>query len=745
MTINLTPPNFAIAVGDLDITEMVEQFSFRQSAISIENPIVWEGSIAIRKTRFWTGESLDDWANPTRWARGKHPVTITIAGSLFATLRIQSYTYDEDLDSAEISVTQLLSLLDYKTPPEDYKSISKSNYGITPLAIVASLLSAAGVPSISLGTSLNISRIPAPDRTNKSYIKLAQKVLGERGYWLYHDADETVKIKLLSFVAARSLERYRAQLVEYKRLSQRNSLPNIYRVVGGGEKYQGQCGLASTINRTELIYGDSKTQTGYYYNDVFVPVRTTYGRKVVEKIVTELIQETANLISIKTTSFKDLSLVDDKGKEYKFHSVMFSETIDSSYFDNQGRLTKQTKVTDARAYGRFPETKYDLYPHALAFITNLDEVITLYSHNPNADSSGFSRRNYDTNVLRFKSETINQRFLDVSSNASGEKTYQFFVASKEKTVETWVENCFNDDDPTYGYRRKVFSRDPVYNYAKIIPSVIRTTELFLTNELSDQKESATPPSWSTRSALFPRVNAKLNATVKRNYPGADDDLIDQREFEYSAESINSVTEAYYLADIFADLSVGRSFGHEIVLSLRETPISPDPLQVAWIHNREFLLDSPSVVFDGKEAEIAWEGVTIQVLDPPVPSPPSLAVPVPPPAVPVGFVRGETISRYSFGGVLVFSDDTFNATEPPDFTLISVDGNGDAITSGGFVQASLNQNQFSQILVDNVGSIVVSADGFVVTTADDIYDPTIWDSIATIDGEVVTTNGEVVFF
>ena len=73
----------------------------------------------------------------------------------------------------------------------------------------------------------------------------------------------------------------------------------------------------------------------------------------------------------------------------------------------------------------------------------------------------------------------------------------------------------------------------------------------------------------------------------------------------------------------------------------------------------------------------------------------------------------------------------------------MDANGDVVTVGGFVQASENQNQFSQILVAADGTIVVSAAGNVVTTASDVYDPIVWDAIATIDGEVVTIDGEVV--
>jgi hypothetical protein len=742
--INRTPPNFALSVGDLDITELVTQFSLRQAQVDVRSPIVWEGSISIARTKLWDGESLDDFVNPSRWARGKHPLTLTINGTLLATLRIASYAFNEDTESAEIQVTQLLKLLDYRTPPEDYRFISTSNRNVSVGFAVRQLLTLGGISNPDLSGYDGNHPLPAPDRTSRGYIELAQEILGERGYWLYHAPNETVKVTKIDFNKIKSFERSRRQLVEFNRLTQNDIVPNIYRVVGGGEKYQTECSLADAINEVEEIYGDRTAKSGYWYRGVYYPLLTITTREVVERIVTEVLKDTPSLIQTKKTGYKNLSLVSESGKEYRFRLRKIYEIIDTRYFDSQGRLVKQIQRKDGIAYGNYPDTVYDLYPLALKWIERLEETITEYSSDPSSTQlySGYrSFRSYDRNVLRLKTETVNKAFLYTYRLTVGTgvtSIYQIFTAPKERTIETWTEKCPGNEESAFLYRRKVYGRDSAYNYASGTPSLIRTTDLSLISELSLEEDNATPPGWITRPALFPRINAKLNAEVRRSYPGSDDDLIDKREFEYSARSIITNAEARKLAGIFAELNVGRAFGYEVVQSLRESVefiADPTPLQIAWFHNRVMLLDSVSLVYsaDAKAGELTWEGITLKTLSPAVGQ-----------GTPSVFAIGTNTTPFQLQTNIrtSFNVSAFNASDAPDVDLISVDLNGNVVTLNGYVQASASQNQFAHILVSSAGSVLVSSNGNVLTSSKDPYQPEVWDAIATMDGEVLTLDGKV---
>jgi hypothetical protein len=260
----------------------------------------------------------------------------------------------------------------------------------------------------------------------------------------------------------------------------------------------------------------------------------------------------------------------------------------------------------------------------------------------------------------------------------------------------------------------------------------------LISELSSEEDNATPPSWITRPPLFPRINAKLKSEVRRSYPGSDDDLIDKREFEYSARSIITNAEARKLAGIFAELNIGRAFGYEVVQSLRESVefiADPTPLQIAWFHNRVMLLDSVSLVYsaDAKAAELTWEGITLKTLSPAVGQ-----------GTPSVYAIGASTTPFQLQTNIQtgFSVSVFNASDAPDVDLISVDLNGNVVTSNGYVQASASQNQFAHILVSSAGSVLVSSNGNVLTSSKDPYQPEVWDAIATMDGEVLTLDGKV---
>lgn len=761
--INLTPPEFTVTVGGLDITSLVQQFSLRQGAIDIRRPIIWEGTMAIAKTKTWTGESLDDFENPSRWARGKHPVVLTIAGSRFATLRIASYAYNEDTDSAQIELSQLLGLLDYKTPPEDYRFIETECRNVTVEETATKLLTAAGLTNYQL-TNVPNAEIPAPDRTNRSYIELAQEILGERRCWLYHDEDEVIRLVRLDFAKTKSFERNRGQLVEFNRQPNRGDIvPNVYRVTGGGEKLQDECSFAASINQTEEIYGTLPGQVTADFNPIrgLTNIRTGPSQRIVqERIVTELSKNEPGVIETKKTGYKFL-LVPTENQDgtlnlQKKVRRLFKiyEIFETRYYDEEGRLIKEiyrkngTPVGNLGYFepfglGRTREDFEELY----RFKENLELNIVEYGYDPTQFSgySGYTSPNAtDKNVLRIKittnAETVVVTKRTVLEGTPIGESFDYNLYLKEKVVETWTEKCAGNEESSFIYRKKVFRASNASTITESELDNINIGELFLRSSLSQEDFDATPPSWQTRPPLCPRVQSKLNIEVRRRYPGANDDLIDKREFEITTQSVTTRAEGQQLADMLADLTVGRAFGYEAVLSLREATqyiVDPTPLQVAWFHNRALLLDAPSIVFDGKEAEVAWEAPAISVLSPSVGNGTPVASDI--------FGR-ESPFDLTMDIRLNFFAGAFNAVDAPDLSLISVDANGDVVTVNGFVQASANQNQFAQILVAANGSVVVDQElGNIVSSANDAYGGTVWDPVVTVDGEVATMDGEVLWF
>ena len=757
---NLTPPNFTLTVGSLDITSLVQQFSLRQNALDIRTPIYWEGTISIAKTKTWSGESLDDFENPCRWTRGRHPVSLTIDGKLFATLRISSYAYGEDTETAQIEVTQLLNLLNYRTPPEDYRFFETQCKAIAVDQAVESLLDAAGVTSYLINIPATFE-IPAPDRTNRSYIELAQEMLGERGYWLYHAEDETVKVKSIDFNAAPSFSVARTDLVEFNRQPQRGDIvPTLYRVVGGGEKFADNCSLATVINETEEIFGTRPGELTYDFNPIKGLTNVQIGpsqRIVIEKTVTEVVVDTPSIIQVKKTGYKFLYFpTENRDGSLNFQNktrrlVKIYEEIQSQYFDNKGRLIKEELSKDGTPVGNLGgdflvfglgRSRED-FERPYRF-TPLTRQSIEYSHNPvffpDTQSLAIPSQ-LDENVLRAKITTIAEAVVVTSVAFLSEEqigqSVNFPLQLTEKVVETWIEKCPNSEESSFIYRRKVYKRGKT---GEIDPSLtgVDVNDLFFRSQLSKQDFDATPPSWTTRPPLCPRVESKLDVEFKKGYPCANNELIDSREGEFSASSITTETEARTLATILANFSLGRAFGYEAVMSLREASDyidDPTPMQIAWLHNRALMLDSPSVVFDGREAEVAWEAMTLRALSIPVGTGTPIEVDVFPSAL---------VFRLPTDIRLQFTARTFNLVDFPDLTLILIDANGDVVTSGGFIQASANQNQFAQILVDNNDRVVVDAEsGNVVSSANDVYG-NFWDNIATIDGEPISLDGEILW-
>lgn len=276
--LNFTPPNFQILVGNLDVTTAVISVSIKRNQWSIGKPIYWSGNIELAQldAPFNLPESLDDWINQTRWARGQI-VKLYVKEKLLCTLRIASYFYNEDDRGATIEVSQLLDLLDYDSKPKDYEGLGfEPDRAIILPDLIRTLLKEAGIINFYWGESgvFNRDFVP-PNLTGGSFISLASKYLNERGMWLYHEPNEFVTMTRYPFgiyAGIVNFKRARNEVEDYRR-SQSRELPcNVVMVTGGGEKF-GECerdeeksveeGYGTEISIVTGTHTPSSTTRGY--------------------------------------------------------------------------------------------------------------------------------------------------------------------------------------------------------------------------------------------------------------------------------------------------------------------------------------------------------------------------------------------------------------------------------------------------------------------------------------------------
>lgn len=341
-------------------------------------------------------------------------------------------------------------------------------------------------------------------------------------------------------------------------------------------------------------------------------------------------------------------------------------------------------------------------------------------------------------MIRLRTELNTKKMLNNLVSGSNASQYVFAEAVNEMTVETWLENCYRSSEPTYSYNRRFFRAD---RYSQIANSQVSNVigTLLLINDESRSSNDTTPQNWETRSPLCPRVLAKLKAEVIRVYPGADDNLIDKREFEYSAKSITTQTEATALANFFADTNTGRAFGYAFTMPLSDATewrTNPVPLSKAWIYNKSLILERPSLIIDQKGAEIRWIGITVQKL--------SVAVGEGTPSE-VGLNQVVYSFTLDSTTAIGFTQDVFGAKDNPNLDLILVNEFGEVEALDGYVQASQDQNAFACILVSDADDKILVEDlnGTVVTTLNPYRD--YWNTILTFNGNVLTNDGKVLTF
>lgn len=196
---SLKVPQFQIFIGSEDISEAVVGYSFHHPLAEPSTPLIWTGTIEMFPARSGHPRSFfDDEANPSRWLSGLQPIDVYFNGIWWQRFRIKpsGYRYNQDNGQAEIEITDIIGILDSYAPSADTPEFKTGGNNYWNDLAVALIKKQAAI----MGTTVTVETPPygiggiyrVPRSVQGSYIKEAQKMAGERGYWMWSDK-ETIK------------------------------------------------------------------------------------------------------------------------------------------------------------------------------------------------------------------------------------------------------------------------------------------------------------------------------------------------------------------------------------------------------------------------------------------------------------------------------------------------------------------------------------------------------------------------
>ena len=195
--LDLTCPNFNILIGTSDISLHVTGFSFRHPLAEPSTPLIWTGQIELDLTVDTSlgATFFDDEINPSRWLSGLQPIDVYFESTLWQRFRIKpnGYRYDQTTGQAVVEVTDIIGILDSYQPSADAPEFKTGQNNFWNTLAVKLIQKQA----ILMGATVTVQTPPygiggiykVPRSIKGSYIKEAQKMAGERGYWMWCDQE----------------------------------------------------------------------------------------------------------------------------------------------------------------------------------------------------------------------------------------------------------------------------------------------------------------------------------------------------------------------------------------------------------------------------------------------------------------------------------------------------------------------------------------------------------------------------
>lgn len=648
--LNFTPPPMQMLVGDFDIAPFITSLSISRPLAEINTPLSWTGTCELAQPANYPllPESLDDLENPSRWARGVHPVRLYFKGVLFATLRILEYYYDEDELTASIQLGDLLGLLDDKAPAQDYKGLGFAPCTSTSVGYLVNVaLSSAGVRCIKVGVG---GEIPVPpNKPNGSWIRWAQQYLGERGYWLYVEPDECVNaVRYPTFQRSVLLRKSRMGVEGYKRERSPDIPADKIIVTGSTEKYA-TCGTGNDEDDVSEDFGLIKNKNG---QDVRALQRRETTQIIQKATLRRGTSQQGMPIGVKsnyqTVQIRRITVEQAIGvvfpDDYPGQTGIITTERNLEYkaYDSQGRLRARYVKSDRLLGQILPEA----FKGDRTMVSNaeriLEEWMETYPGVTPAYNDGVVRRKEYTLWSLFAEGTDATQLQGAGAPRVAFGGVNYLKAIKEQTFETWKggppptggDKCGCD---RYSYTKRAWKREQQEvkasevnvvaantNYTEDTP-YYRVGALQLQTNQSKDNEDSTPPSWETLEPECPTCTIDLKGEA--SFAAASYSSYRKREEYVSCSTLTNNTEAQQLAHLLGSLAHQRMRSRTINLPMPdEYLVNPTPFACVHIHKGAYVMDNPSLNLAVDGLEVAFKGNYLGAI-PQVPAPELMLVDV----------------------------------------------------------------------------------------------------------------------
>lgn len=626
---------YSVFVGDLNITHCITALTLKRPIAEIGQAQSWTGSMSLSTPAISSllAESLDDITNPARWCRGNHPVIFTLAGIRFATLRIIEYSYDEDMDTSDVDLGDILVLSDFRTPGKDYKSNFTACKPVSLSQLVEVALKESGIPSFSLNVSGTIP-VP-PDKPSGSWIAWAQSYLGERGYWLYCDPFEIVKIVQYPQTPQPITSLSRSEVENYERQKTLDFAPDKLTVVGVGEVLGDCCGSSFDVEIQEA-FGSLKGG-----EDGNALIGRTTSRLVNKPVITGEQLSHYSMSEIRTIKTEQaLGVVFPREKPGDGTLAVTSFVTETKRYNREGFLVEEKYSTDKMLGLCLPEA----FPGDTTVVEGAEATRILYSDQdpstsvisglgdgkpaklkPGQPGSGvLVYKQTETWAVMAEGTTASE--LEGGGRITGAVRWEVLRNSEEK--ESWrlptgtfsaiggggVEEECTCDTATYTKRvskrtqRVISARDidvqgkyykedqDYYYYGGLIPvgSEGKTTA------------DSSFPTWARLSSPCPVRQKTLSEST--TFAPKDFSPFRERESTFQSSTINTSAEAKYLSSLLGRLAHQRRLQRLISLPIPEFFVrNSEPFTCLDVHEGRFICDAPAIVIGEDGAEISWTG------------------------------------------------------------------------------------------------------------------------------------------
>jgi hypothetical protein len=605
----LQPANTRWELGDLEISPIISEFSVRHPIAELTTPLVWQGDMVLaQKLGVPFSESLHELENPERWERGQHPLKLYFWNNLFLTLRIAEYFYDEDTATAKATLTDLLGLLDYRSPPAECEGL-EIGFQNRWQDVVRFLLVQGGIidgvtyltkENILFDSDLTEGYYETPIIKTGSYVKTAQEIAGAHGCWLWVDKDEKVRIS-----------RYPVNTPEPLSVLSRAQI----------DLYQRQPTPEGPFDKV-IVTGTKEAIANCPKGDP--PIIETFGemngRKVLLSREIRKVKETGDR-KIVFQVHKDQAKGDLFPDEHPGSLALITaeNSIETRYFNEEGYATKivsNKDIPQGVALKDIPKFK-----GKTALLTNAEKVEEEFFYTPD----GVCYRKVKTTWGRFPI------IVDASDDFFDDVDYSGLII-REEIEERWIQKPSTPDPEKppclrWEYTRVTKRRTIEEKSSTIIrdgkaQTTTRKGPGGLSVVQSESSPDSTPSGGPTQDPKYPIGTVALKGEVALQPVGYQ--TFAPRQTEVNVNWLSSNANAQKVAELLAKLLWQRRFCRFISHPCYQWFCDGwRPFIRVDVHQGSWIVDGLAVACTEGEAEFSWTGNFLGKIE-------EVAIPVDPP-------------------------------------------------------------------------------------------------------------------